>query len=198
MNKFGATEIIAVTRAGWAEQSRSLFAGALEVYDTEQWGTSYTLPVGENTTNQQSMFQHTGLTVMATVNGTVVQIDRAGNGFVDGVDGDVQVTLDEGESYHFNGSPNPGNTGAGLLQGATLTATQPVQVDVETGDNCAFFESRWYAPFPDESLDNEYYTTTGTNAGDPAFVWLHNPGASSITITCEATAGFYIHLHRLG
>ena len=47
---------------GGASQTKTLFAGANEVYDTTFFGTEFVVPVGENTANQNEIFQYTGAT----------------------------------------------------------------------------------------------------------------------------------------
>ena len=76
------------------------------------------------------MFEYTGVTVMASEDGTVIDIDTDGNGVTD-----ITTTLNEGESYLVNG---------GLVPGATITTSQPVQVDLITGDICGTYELREY------------------------------------------------------
>lgn len=46
-DKIGATEQIAVSRIFWGAGSNTLSAGAIEVYPTNSWGTTYQVPVGE-------------------------------------------------------------------------------------------------------------------------------------------------------
>jgi hypothetical protein len=45
-DKIAATKTVAVTRVGWATGPNTLLAGALEVFDTDNWGTDYRAPVG--------------------------------------------------------------------------------------------------------------------------------------------------------
>ena len=61
-DKIGVSRPVAITRAVWASQSKTLFAGANEVYDTTFFGTEFVVPVGEDTANQNEIFQYTGAT----------------------------------------------------------------------------------------------------------------------------------------
>ena len=79
----------------------------MEVYDTNSWGTQFRAPVGE-TTSAVSLFEYSGLLIMAAQDGTVVNVDRDNNGSAE-----TTVTLNEGESAHING---------GVLAGGTVNA----------------------------------------------------------------------------
>ena len=173
-DKFAASKTIAVTRAAWATGSSTLLAGAVEVYDTNNWGANFEVPVGEDITSV-SMFEYTSLVVMAAKDGTVVNIDADGNGAVE-----TTVTLNEGESYHVNG---------GVNAGATVNASAPVQADLITGNYCASYESRWFTLFPTEQWSDSYYSPVGTPSFAPTAVFLYNPGPNSITIEWETVTG---------
>ncbi|MCG6953192.1 MAG: IgGFc-binding protein, partial [Betaproteobacteria bacterium] len=124
-DKFAVSKTVAVTRSTWADGSKTLMTDAVEVYDTNNWGTSYKVPVGQNIGTSDELFQYTGLAIMASEDDTVVTIDNDANpGTLP-----IVVTLDEGESYIVNGATNQV-----VYSNATIVATNPVQVDVLTGD----------------------------------------------------------------
>jgi uncharacterized repeat protein (TIGR01451 family) len=173
-DKFAASKTIAVTRAAWATGSSTLLAGAVEIYDTNNWGVDFEVPVGEDITSV-SLFEYTSLVIMAAKNGTVVNIDADGNDTIE-----TTVTLDEGESYHVNG---------GVNAGGKVNASTPVQVDLITGNYCASYESRWFTLFPTEQWSDSYYSPVGTPSDDSTSVFLHNPGSDPITIEWETVTG---------
>ncbi|MBX3053118.1 MAG: carboxypeptidase regulatory-like domain-containing protein [Caldilineaceae bacterium] len=173
-DKLASTKTVAITRAAWGTGSSTLLAGAVEVYDTNSWGTEFRSPVGENT-SAASLFEYSGLLIMAAQDGTEVSVDRDNNGTVD-----TTVTLKEGESAHING---------GVLAGGKITASKPVQVQLITGDRCDFYESRWYVLTPVEGWGSSYYNPVGTPAGDGTVVFLHNPNSAAISVQWETSSG---------
>ena len=185
-DKFAASKTIAVTRTSWAGVSGTLFAGCVEVFDTNNWGTDYRCPVGAGAPNSYEMFQYTALSIMAGADGTLVDVDMDGDGNV-GEAGDYDDhPLDEGESLHVTGVP----------VGAHVTSTQPVQVDLFTGDIGSNYESRDSALMPTSNWTDRYYTPVSTaDVGDTGdartTVWLYNGTGSQITVTYERrnTAG---------
>jgi len=152
---------IAVTRVGWASGSETLFAGALEVYPTDLWGTEYKMPIGQNTPDDNSMFDYSGAMIMAENDNTTINI------FIDGDNtAEVTRTLQRGESYLVDG---------GLLVGSRIIASDRVQVDLITGKPCATFESRWFTLKPIDQWSNEYYNPVSTENSAPTRVFLYNP-----------------------
>jgi len=57
-------------------------ADAVEIFDTTRCGTLYKIPIGQDLSSSY-MFEYTSLLVMAGTDGTVVQIDKDGNGTID-------------------------------------------------------------------------------------------------------------------
>lgn len=175
-DRVGATTALAVTRAMWAKDPGPMLAGAVEVIPKIDHGTYFICPVGENV-NANSMFEYVGLFVMAGNNNTELTIDRDGNGPND----PVTIVLNRGESHHING---------GILKGATVRASLPVQVHLITGDINANYESRWYTLFPFEQWHSSYLTPVGTSSnGYECYVFIYNPNIFSITINTTARSG---------
>jgi uncharacterized repeat protein (TIGR01451 family) len=172
-DKVGASASIAMARATWASGSGTLNAFAHEMYATAEWGTLYKSPVGTNTTNAGAMFEYSGLSIMASQNNTTVQIDADANGSYE-----TTVTLQEG-----------GSTLAGSVrQGATVLADRPVQVVLVSGDIGSTYESRDMNLLPVSEYGSSYWSPVGKNTGGvavPVRLFLYNPGASSIFITCK-------------
>ncbi|MBT8218842.1 MAG: proprotein convertase P-domain-containing protein, partial [Bacteroidia bacterium] len=183
---------ISITRLGWATGSSTLFAGAVEVHKTDAWGQNYSIPVGQNT-DVNSMFVYTGFTIMAAQNNTTIQIDADNNAVLDAV-----ITLNEGESYLYNG---------GVYSGGKISASSPVQIHLLTGDDCSNYESRWFTLSPEENWDNGYYvpvstlnngapTTNGINK--PTYVHLYNPHAYDISVVWRTDSGIQDTLNIAG
>jgi len=175
-DKVGATKAVAVTRSAWATAPGTVLADAVEVYDTTRWGTSFRIPVGQNLSSS-SMFEYTALLVMAGQDGTVVQIDKDGNGTID----DTQ-TLNQGQAYQISG---------GMSSNATVTALKPVQVNLITGDVGSTYESRWFSIPPTDQWGASYYTAVGTTSTTyPANVFVYNPDqTNAITVSYQTKAG---------
>ncbi len=104
-DKIAADKTIAVTRTTWATGSGTLFAGCVEVFDTNNWGTEYRAPVGENipdtggTPDQgdAQAFEYTALTIMAGEDGTTVDVDANADGDLNDADDENDYPLDEGD-----------------------------------------------------------------------------------------------------
>lgn len=182
-DKVAATKTVAMTRTSWAGVTGTLFAGCVEVFDTNNWGTDYRAPVGvdldDNTgaaNYDYQMFEYTALSIMAGQDDTAVQIDAGGDGTFE-----TTLTLDEGESTYV----------ANVEVGGHVTSDKLVQVAILTGDVASNYESRDSALIPTDLWASRYYSPVSTpnvttNTGDErTVVWLYNPGASSISVTYE-------------
>jgi len=87
------------------------------VSPTLDYGTSFTIPVGENYNSQD--FRYTSLFIRAAENNTVVEIDKDNNGSLE-----TTATIDEGEVLLVNG---------GVLSGAAVTSSAPIGVELHFG-----------------------------------------------------------------
>ncbi len=179
-DRVGATKGIVMSRAAWAVQPGSVLADAVEVTATLDWGVSYVAPVGQDVVFPSpayaSMFERVWLLVMAAEDETAVQIDTDADGSAD-----VAVTLGPGESHMVNG---------GILKGATVQASKPVQVHLLTGDIGANYESRWFTLAPADQWSGDYYAPVGTAAdGDDTYILLHNAAAQPVTIHYTTRTG---------
>ena len=173
-DKFASSTAVAVTRTAWATGSSTLLAGAVEVFDTNNWGTSFEVPVGEDLLSDE-IFEYTSLVIMAAEDDTIVNIDVDNDGATE-----TTLTLDEGESHHINGS---------ALVGATVVASKPVQVAMLTGDICVTYESRWFTLFPTNQWSDSYYNPVGTSLDNATTIFLYNPGPNPITVEQETIDG---------
>ncbi|HPK36921.1 MAG TPA: hypothetical protein PLH01_01445, partial [Kiritimatiellia bacterium] len=175
-DRITASKALAVSRALWPVSVGTVLSEAVEVTATIDHGTHYIAPVGEDV-DAFEMFEQVGLAVMADQDNTVVTIDKDGPGGA----APVTVTLNQGESHYVSG---------GVLKGAEVTATKPVQVHLLTGDTGATYETRWYTLFPVEDWFSRYVTPIGSSAnGQACFVFLYNPGPETITIEAASRIG---------
>ncbi len=179
-DRVASTQPIVMSRSAWATSPGPLLADATEVPSIIDYGTSFTMPVGQDivfpTPATASMFEYVAAFIMASENGTAVAIDRNGDGTVE-----TTLTLNQGESYLVDG---------GVLKGAKITSTKGIQVQLFTGDIGANYENRWFSIPPDEVWSSEYYSPVGTAAdGDDAYIFLHNPNGSAIDVNYATRSG---------
>jgi uncharacterized repeat protein (TIGR01451 family) len=180
-DKFGATEQIAVSRLYWSSGNCSTtgagtcLGGAIEVYPTSEWSSSYVSPVGVNQTYNE-MFTYSAFAVQAFHPGTGVTVDV--NGSTAG--GATNYTLNEGDSIVV----------ANIQQGATVTSTFPVQVYLLTGDpDSSPYEYSIYTLVPRQQWGASYYSPVGTNSpsfsGSVTQITLYNPGPGTLDVRCD-------------
>jgi uncharacterized repeat protein (TIGR01451 family) len=170
-DKVASTRGFAMTRAGWSTDVGTLHAGAVAATDLSKWGTQFDVPVGENI--GFAAFDYTGLSVMASDDDTLVEIDTNGDGAYDSVS-----TLQEGESVYIDG---------GVNAGASVQSSKPTQAHLLTGRTGLTYEGRWFELFPKEIRGDEYVAAAGsTSDTEKVTVFLHNPGTDTITIAVDA------------
>ncbi len=176
-DKIAASKTIAVVRSGWATGPNTLLAAANETSDTDNWGTNFVVPVGENmpTSFDNRLFVYTGLSIMAGPGGSNVQVDADANGSYE-----TSFSLSEGQARLING---------GVNVGAKILASRPVQVDLLTGDVGEEYETRFFNLTPTNLLYNEYYTPVSTASNVGTVVFLYNPNSSSMTVNYTTRTG---------
>lgn len=187
-DKIGSSKAIVLSRAYWPDAtSGELIAEASSVYDTSKWGTSYTVPLGENytSTNPTAVnFEYTSLFVTASKNNTTLTIKGADTTGDNVADGDITTTLSEGQSYFLNG---------GILVGTTVTGSRPIQAQILTGDIGSSYATRAYTLVPTDQWGNSYYTPVGTEvSGKNTDVFLYNPktsGSITVNYTTKGSSG---------
>jgi uncharacterized repeat protein (TIGR01451 family) len=175
-DRIAANKAIIISRAGWPSTTGPVFAGAVSVLSTMDWGTNYISPVGQNLTNV-NLFKYVGLFIMAAQNNTSVTIDPGGTG-----SNVTNIVLNQGESYLVNG---------GVMTGGRVTATKPIQADLIVGHVGASYASDWFTLYPVGSWGSAYFTPVGSAAkvAQPAYVYVYNPGSSAITINYSTKVG---------
>ena len=156
---------IAVTRFAFPRFPGSLAAGAVEVFDTNSWGDSFIALVGEDTANYSGTnpFEYSVFYVMAGEDETELFLNGTSIGTIDTGDNFVVEDLSEGD---------------------VLTSSNPVQVDLITGDVGDTYELRWYSQIDSDQWTNEYITPVAEETGSTGY-WFYNPNNSQITISYE-------------
>ncbi len=98
-DRVGATQAIVMSRSAWATSPGPVLADATEVPSTVDYGTAFTMPVGQDVTfpspTTSSMFEYVAAFILAAEDGTNIQVDKNGNGSVLDA-GDVTVTRQPG------------------------------------------------------------------------------------------------------
>lgn len=177
-DRIGVTKPVAVTRFAWATNPGSVLSCAVQINGLAEFGVDFEVPAGQNMPNSgyNQMFEHVSMFIMASQDATTVQIDKDANGVFE-----TTTTLNRGQSYHVP---------TGVMLGAKVSATQPVQVHVCTGDVGATYESRWLSLYPRASWANRYHTPVGTSVStDAAATFLYNPNATPININYQTLSG---------
>jgi uncharacterized repeat protein (TIGR01451 family) len=181
-DKIAATRGIAVANAGWGEAD-ALASGAVSAFDTSRWGTSYVVPVGQNSVGPvagSTPTQYTGVSVMAGENNTSVQIDANADGDLADAS-DVDAIIDEGETIFVDG---------GILQGATILTSSPVQAELYVADIGENYEVSFIELFPTNQFTTSYVVPAASYDGDQStVVYLFNPYTTLLYIDVQTSSG---------
>ena len=178
-DKIASLGNLAFTRLAWTTGPGTYFAGALEVYPDIQWGYDFKIPVGENA-DVNDMFEYVGAIVMAATDGTILTIDTDNDGSAD-----ITTSIDEGESYLIDGN---------LSYGASINASNKIQVHLITGNYCEAYETRWFTLTSTEKWTDSYFDPVATQDGsgdsnDPTYVHFYNPNNTAISINWKTEGG---------
>jgi hypothetical protein len=200
----GATTM---TRGGWinspfpSPQLGVRAAVGEEVYPLSPQLVKYVLPFGEDATRTD--YERMVVTIQATEDNTILQIDFDGNGVFDSFNpangyrtarttcapGCVTptVTLNRGETYILD-RDSDGTLGGTLNKDAVILGSATLQVEYFYGDtNAAVFDTRAVSAYPRGFWGTEYYAPVDGAAAGDTDVLLYNPNASTITINWETT-----------
>ena len=144
-------------------------AAKTDVYDQVKFGTSFTVPFGEEL---GEVFSYTSLFIRASKDNTTVNIDLDNDGTIDST-----ANLDEGDVHFEDGS---------VLSGSSVTSTEPVGVDLFFGGlDC--FGTRQINLFPAVFYSDTYYTPVPTtNVNAPAVAYFYNNNGTDIDIDWES------------
>ena len=175
-DRIAATKALVISRAAWPVNPGPVFAGAVGVLSTMDYGTNYVIPVGQDMTNV-NLFKRVGLFVMAAQNNTTVTVDTNGAGV-----GTFNVVLNQGESYSL---------ASGMYKGGRVTASKPVQADLIVGHAGVSYAADWITLYPVEEWSSSYYTpvSSAASGSQPAYVYLFNPNTNAIVINYATKSG---------
>ena len=192
-DKITASGQIAVTQVSGEPSIIGVQCMKTNVTPTLDYGTSFTIPVGENYNSQD--FRYSSLFIRAAQDSTFVEIDKDNNGSLE-----TTATLNKGQVLFVDG---------GVLSGAAITASGKIGVELHFG-GVDSYSSRDVPIFPATWYSHTYYspvTTTGrtsTTPRDTAAVLLYNslnrplsinwssgvPSSGSVTIPAKTTVRF--------
>jgi uncharacterized repeat protein (TIGR01451 family) len=174
-DRIGASKPVVMTRAAWGVTPGTVLTSASSIYDTTRWGTNFMLPVGTNVNAAIQNFSYSAAYIMASQNGTVVQVDRNGDGVIDQTN-----TLSMGQNLVV---PN-------VSAGATITASKPVQVHEVTGRIGSTYQSRSFSIRPMNEWSTSYHAAAGTTlASEVHNIFLFNPYKTNIIVQYQTAAG---------
>lgn len=137
MASFGVT----VTRGCFPSSPGSVMAGAVDVVETDNWGTEYIAPVGEDIgkTVAQGAFEFAAFYFMAAYDNTTVTLPNA-----------TRIVLNSGEANMIT-----------VNRGNRLIADKSLQVNFVGGDKDSEYELRWFSMLDYRSWSNEYVSPVG-------------------------------------
>ncbi|GHC41381.1 hypothetical protein GCM10007100_02650 [Roseibacillus persicicus] len=169
-DKISTSKYVAITRAAWADNTATLLAGAWEMYPTSLWGYEFTLPIGEDLADSVDFqaFEFVGASVMSALDNNEIRLN-----------GTLVATINEGETFTWNG---------GLNLGDEIVTSRVAQVQLITGDINSNYESRWYTLPPEVQFSNSYVAPVSTRAESATLVWLFNPNSTAIDVEVESSS----------
>ncbi len=163
---------VATTLAVWPIHTPNpsvgiVYAGAWELYSTNKWGSEYLIPIGEDLAGVRGGFTVVGLNIQAVLDNTSVQLDLDADGNVD-----TTVQLDKGEQF---------TQIDGIMVGAHIIATDPIQVHVFAADPASRYEGRAFTIVPIDQWANDFLAPRSSD-GD---FWLYNPNDSILEVAVQ-------------
>ena len=174
-DRIASTKPVVVTRAGWGIVPGTVLTSASPAYDTTRWGTEFELPIGTNVNAAVQNFSYSAVYIMASQNGTVVQVDRNADGVIEQTN-----TLNMGDNLVVTN----------IVSGTMISATKPVQVHELTGRIGSAYQSRTFAIRPKSQWDTSYHATVGTTlASEVHNVFVFNPYHTNMTVLYQTATG---------
>ena len=167
-DQLGSNYPVAVVRGAFPANPGSLLAGAVEVLSTDDWGTNYEAPVGNDVSYDTSAFEMVKLFIMSAEDNNQVtyQIGASPNRY-------NTVTLNKGKSIAID-----------VKQSWTVVGSKPLQVDLVTGDIGSNYEMRWYALLPTNAWAMNYMQAVGDSVGKTKVI-LYNPNPYDIVVSYD-------------
>jgi len=170
---------VSMSQVFWPQGTGTVYANAWEIYPSNAWVNSYTLPVGEDLfdsypNGSYADYHQVYVMVMASQDSTAVTIDDPRYAGVE-----VSTTLNRGgatQLYHVG-------------KGTQISADKPVQVQWLNGYKNSNFDSRGHTLVPSNLWDKDYYSPVpsfGTSANNSS----SNGTGSNLTLTKSTQTGF--------
>jgi hypothetical protein len=165
-DRIQASYPITVTKAGHP-QLTAVLAGAIQVLDTSQWGTSYEAPVGTDFGTNFTAFEWSIIMYQASIDNTNITLPNMTT---------VTLNMGEGGFYVVNMADK-------------ITADKPIQVTLLTGDidlaiSSSKPETRWYVLRPITNYAKSYISPVGDTVGKSKVI-IYNPNSINITYTMK-------------
>ena len=180
-DRVSSTRGFTITAGGYPSNFGSIAAALVSAYDTSVYGTSFTVPVGQDTpvpAGASQAFAYTAAVAQAAHDDTTVAVDLDDDGTVD-----LTETIDTGETVYVDG---------GLLEGARITADRDVQVHLLTGEPTLVeggLEARSFNLYPDPLLSGDYLSPAGSGRSNVRTInYLFNPGGTALAVTPTCTS----------
>ncbi len=152
----------------------TLFAGAWELYPTNNWGREYEMPIGQDLAGVRPGFTSVRLNIQAALDNTTVQLD------LDGAPGfENSITLDQGEQFVATETIDVGDR---IL---VAEPDKPVQAHLFTLNPNVNYEARAYTIFPRDDWSDRILAPRSSD-GD---FWLYNPQATPLDIEITTSTG---------
>ena len=181
-DKIGSFKPLSASKVSFPAGANTFFAGCVEMFERGLWGNEYRVPVGVDMPTSTAAgaltfdgdnFSFTSVSIMAGEGGSSVQIDKDNNGTFE-----ETVVLAEGESVFRSG----------LVTGARILGSRPLQVILFTGPIGASYASRDGALLPISRWTNDYYAPASPPApaaNNATVTYIYNPAATAITVSYD-------------
>ena len=181
-DKIGSFKPLSASKVSFPAGANTFFAGCVEMFERGLWGNEYRVPVGVDMPTSTAAgaltfdgdnFSYTSVSIMAGEGGSSVQIDKDNNGTFE-----ETVVLAEGESVFRSG----------LVTGARILGSRPLQVILFTGPIGASYASRDGALLPISRWTNDYYAPASPPApaaNNATVTYIYNPAATAITVSYD-------------
>ena len=156
MSSFG----VSVTRGCFPQGPGSVMAGAVDVVETDVWGTEFIAPVGTDVVVAQGAFELAAFYFMAAYDNTT-------------------VTLPDGKKMLLNS----GQTGNFVVKmGQKLMSDKIIQVVFVGGDKNSSYELRWFSFLDTKYWSNEYISPVGDTFSETKII-LYNANTFDVSVT---------------
>ena len=158
-DKVMASFPVTMTRGTYSEFPGSLLAGAAEIYDTDNWGTTFESPMGNDVVTDTQSFEHARLFMMSGSDGNSVALP-----------GGASTVLNQGQSISID-----------IKQAQSVVSSKPMQVYLCAGDINSNYEMRFFSVRPVSEWSDSYLSPVGDGYGRSKVI-LYNPSSVAISV----------------